>query len=376
MTQKDLKHTSDSVTVPARKTFRNRMQMLHFVASDDYDNETVYSADGGQTQFIDNMLFRNGVQVGQVDRVSERVYVNRSQRRATSLWRYQEDLIDAFKHYQTVGVTAFTYAEAVAIFKGTIYKVFKKNTSYRDRKDFVEAFETIRIYGTCEWHEEYQKLYEDCLKSCLAVEKKQEQERQEYEKKRKKQAEEDWKTAKQYVPKFFKGRTWNDKLKHYCSRGGNSLLISAELWKKLDKLQRESEFSNQYWSVNSPDWDVIDGVWQRKGDVPEVPRFYLGRGVLQKLKGTPEYADFLYLDGEFIKTSRGVMLDDSSKLVRNLLKRFINCDDKARQKFIGLHVGSFVIREWNLEQRYLQIGCHRFYEQTLKEFAEFIKKGK
>ena len=48
--------------------------------------------------------------------------------------------------------------------------------------------------------------------------------------------------------------------------------------------------------------------------------------------------------------------------------------DEARYKFIGLHVGSFVIREWNPEQRYLQVGCHRFYEQTLKEFADYCER--
>lgn len=61
-------------------------------------------------------------------------------------------------------------------------------------------------------------------------------------------------------------------------------------------------------------------------------------------------------------------------LVRRLLKKFMASSDEARQKFIGLHVGSFVIREWNPEQRYLQVGCHRFYEQTLKEFADYCER--
>lgn len=72
----------------------------------------------------------------------------------------------------------------------------------------------------------------------------------------------------------------------------------------------------------------------------------------------------------------GVSVEDYNGLVRKLLKKFMASSDEARKKFIGLHVGSFVIREWNPEQRYLQVGCHRFYEKTLKEFADYCERNK
>ena len=131
-----------------------------------------------------------------------------------------------------------------------------------------------------------------------------------------------------------------------------------------------------FFSVSSPEYDFLDGVWQKISDVPENPYIYFNPMILNNYKNLQYNADFLYIDKDVIKTTRGVSVDDSKGLIRNLLKKFIKSSDEDRQKFIGLHVGSFVIREWNPERRYLQIGCHRFYEKTLKEFADYCEKGK
>lgn len=74
-------------------------------------------------------------------------------------------------------------------------------------------------------------------------------------------------------------------------------------------------------------------------------------------------------NGDFV-TTRGVLVQDQRGLVKKLLKKFVACKtDKAREKFIGLHVGSFEIREWDTEGQFLQVGCHRFPLKALEQLA-------
>ena len=350
------------------------MQMLHYTASDAYEPDTIYSADNSQTWFLNNSLYRNNIRVGKVDRVAEELFINVSMRTATSLWRYQEDLKDAFKHYKVVEVVAFTFPEAIDIFYSSIRRVTKKTVSYHDNKAFVQAYQTVQLYDK-DCLKDYEELYKKSLDECNRVEIEQEEKRREREEKLKKCREESWKIAQKYIPKALKGKTWNDKLKNFFMKNSRNVPISIEEWKELHKINEAYEYgTNPWWGLNVPKWGYRDGRYQQLEEYPENPFIQLSYSVLQKIKGLPEYSDLLYLDEDCIKTSRGVTVDDSKKLIRGLLKRFINSSDKDKQKFIGLHVGSFVIREWNPEQRYLQIGCHRFYEQTLQEFADFITR--
>lgn len=368
-----------------RKRFKNRNQMLHFVASTDYEDDVLYYTDGGATWFYNNSLYRNNNCVGFVDRTNEQVCRNISLGENTSLWRFEKDLFDAFKHYKPVDLTTFSSSEALSILEKTFISMKAiKSPSYSRHKQYATAFETV-LFLSCvpEPTKEMAVQYKKSLKFVKDEDKRNEKARKEREKKQKAFDKKCFEISKKYSKSILKGKDWNEKLINFCART-RKVYITAEEWKELDEFLSENPFYCSLFNLASPEYGYIDGYWKQTSEYPEHPYINFTSEILNHLKGLPNYADFLYIHEGVIKTTRGVCVDDSKGLVRNLLKKFIESSDEDRQKFIGLHVGSFVIREWNREQHYLQVGCHRFYEQTLtefnnfvvKEFADYCEKGK
>lgn len=363
-----------------RKHFKNRNDMLHFVASTDYENDVMYYTNGGKTWFKNNRLYRDGLCIGRVDRETERVFLHVGMHLSGYLWHYQNQLKDAFKHYKAVNVTAFNVEEAWDIFEKCYDKVIKKPETPWKHEQFVIAYDTLKLFDVslCE---QYQEQYKKSFEAVEAEKKRIEEEERAY-----KEAVEEYRTEcyhaiEKYIPKVLKGKNWNEKLKNF-SRDG--IRIPLKEWKVLNELNSNRETIPGRWmhqdifTVNGPSYGRrADGTWGNLSQYPEKPTLYIQQRVLNDLKGLPKYADMLYIDGEYIHTTRGVTIRDTGGLVRKLLKRFVACKtNEERAKFVGLHVGSYIIHEWNCEEQYLQIGCHRFYIKTLKEFADFIKKGK
>lgn len=360
-----------------RKHFKNRNAMLHFVASTDYEDNVVYYTDGGKTWFYNDRLYRNNICVGYVDREDEQVFRNISLAENTSLWRYMEDLFNAFKHYEPIYLTSFTCVDADNILDKAFVSIKAiKNPTYYQHKSYVLAYKTVLILLP---HVDIEKdMVEQYKKSLKFV--KDEDERNEKERKKREKAQKvfDKKCldiSKKYTKGLLMGKDWNTQLKNFC-RTQRRVYITAEEWKELDDFISKNLFYCSIFSLASPDYGFVDGEWKKKTEYPDIPYISFNSAILSHIKGLPDYADFLYLDEGVIKTDRGVSVEDYNGLVRKLLKKFIASSDEARQKFIGLHVGSFVIRGWNPEQRYLQVGCHRFYEQTLKEFADYCERNK
>lgn len=356
-----------------RKNFRNRNAMLHFVASTDYEDDVIYYTDGGKTWFYQDNLYRNDICIGFVDRTNELVCRNISLGRNTSLWKYTRELFDAFKHYKPIDLTSFNNEEALNILdKAFITLKSYRNLTYNHHKAYVLAYETVVFLSCClKSTEDFTKQYEKSLKFVEDEDKRIEKECRKRERAQKAFDKKCFEISKKYTKGLLIGKDWNEKLKNFC-RVNHKVYISVEEWKELNEFTSKTTFYNSLFSLASPEYVCVDGVWKYKSECPENPYISFGSQILNKSKGLPDYADFLYLDEDVIKTTRGVSVDDPKKLVRNLLKKFIKSSEEDKQKFIGLHVGSFVIREWNSEQRYLQVGCHRFYEQTLKEFADYL----
>lgn len=375
MTQPSTKHTLEI----KKKNFKGRVTMLHYVASTDYEDDVMYYTNGGKTWFKNNRFYRSDVCIGRVDRETERVFLHIGMHLSGYLWSYQNQLKDAFKHYEPVEVTAFNVEEAWDIFEKCYDRVITKPETYEKHKMFVIAYDTLKLYE-CVLCVQYQEQYKESLKFIKTEDKRKEKEQKAYEKAVKDYEKECYEAIKKYIPRVLKGKNWNEKLKNF-SRDG--IEIPLKEWKELHALSTKEVFPGRYtyqdvFSVNGPNYGRReDGTWGNLTEYPVKPLLYIRQNILNDMKGLPSYADMLYIDGEDIHTTRGVTIRDDGGLVRKLLKRFVACKtDKERAKFTGLHVGSFVIREWNCEQQYLQIGCHRFYLKTLKEFADFIKKGK
>lgn len=359
-----------------RKNFKNRNAMLHFVASTDYEDDVIYYTDGGKTWFCNDRLYRNNICVGFVDREAEQVCRNISLGENTSLWRYSRELFDAFKHYEPIELTSFNGIDAGHILDKAFISIKAiKNPNYYHHKAYILAYKTVLFLAYSLPSDEMTEQYKKSLKFVKDQAKKNEKERKEREKAQKDFDKKCFEISKKYSKGLLIGKDWNEKLKNFCSKN-HKVYISVEEWKELKEIVFDKPFYNSFFSLASPDWCFVDGVYKQKSECPANPYISFSSTILNHSKGLPDYADFLYLDEDVIKTTRGVSVEDPKGLVRKLLKRFIKSSDEDRQKFIGLHVGSFVIREWNPEQRYLQIGCHRFYEKTLQEFADYCEKGK
>lgn len=358
-----------------RKYFKNRNTMLHFVASTDYEDDVIYYTDGGKTWFCNDRLYRNNICVGYVERDDEQVFRNISLGENTSLWRYSKELFDAFKHYEPIDLTSFSGADADNILdKAFISLKSIKNPNYYHHKTYVLAYKTVLILlPYLDLEEEKVEQYKKSMKFVKDEDEKNEKARKQCERAQKAFDKKCFEISKKYTKGLLIGKDWNTQLKNFC-KAYRKVYITTEEWKELDKFISESPSYCSLFSLASPNWGFVDGVWKQKSECPENPYISFSSTILNYRKGLPDYADFLYLDEDVIKTTRGVSVDDPKGLVRKLLQKFIKSSDEARQKFIGLHVGSFVIREWNPEQRYLQIGCHRFYEQTLKEFADYCER--
>lgn len=373
-------HTSQKPTLKLQKKyFRSRDALLHFVASTDYENGVMYYTNGGKTWFKNNRLYRDGLCIGRVDRETEQVFIHIGMHLSGYLWSYQNQLKDAFKHYKAVDVTAFNVEEAWDIFEKCYDKVITKPETPWKHEHFVKAYDTLKLFDVslCE---QYQEQYKKSFEAVEAERKRVEEEKRAYEKAVEEYHKECYQAIEKYLPKVLKGKNWNEKLKNF-SRDG--IRIPLKEWKVLNELSNKYPIEGKYiyqdiFSVNGPSYGRReDGTWGNLTEYPEKPTLHIHQRVLNDMKGLPNYADMLYIDGEDIHTTRGVTIRDTGGLVRKLLKRFVACKtNKEREKFVGLHVGSYIIREWNCEELYLQIGCHRFYMKTLKEFADFIKKGK
>ena len=356
-----------------RKYFKNRNAMLHFVASTDYEDDVIYYTDGGKTWFYCDRLYRNNICVGYVNRKTEQVCRNISLAENTSLWSYMKELFDAFKHYEPIDLTSFDSGVALHILDKAFVSIKSiKNPTYNHHKAYVLAYKSVVFTFTCPYpNKEMAKQYKKSLKFVKDEDERNEKERKKREKGQKAFDKKCFEITKKYTKGLLMGKDWNEKLKNFC-RVRRRVDISVEEWKELHDFDATNPFYNKLFSLASSDWEFVDVIYTQKNECPEHPYIYFSSIVLNKSKGLPDYADFLYLDDDVIRTTRGVDVDDSKGLVRKLLKKFIKSSDEDRQKFIGLHVGSYVIREWNPEQRYLQIGCHRFYEKTLKEFADYL----
>lgn len=356
-----------------RKHFKNRNAMLHFVASTDYEYDVIYYTDGGKTWLYCDSLYRNNICVGYVDRKKEQVCRNITLAENTSLWRYMRELFDAFKHYEPIDLTSFDQAEATHILDKAFVSIKAiKNPTYYQHKAYVLAYKTV-LFFSYDPSEEQIKQYKKSLKFVKDEDEKNEKARKKRERAQKAFDKKCFEISKKYSKGLLIGKDWNEKLKNFCSKN-HKVYISREEWKELKEIVFDKPFYCSLFRLASPEWSFVDGEWKQKSECPNNPYISFSAAVLTHSKGLPDYADFLYLDEGVIRTSRGVSVEDYNGLVRKLLKKFMASSDEARKKFIGLHVGSFVIREWNPEQRYLQVGCHRFYEQTLKEFADYCER--
>lgn len=357
-----------------RKYFKNRNAMLHFVASTDYEDNVIYYTDGGKTWFCNDRFYRNNICVGYVDRDAEQVCRNVSLGENTSLWRYTRELYDAFKHYEPRDLTSFNGIDAGHILDKAFISIKAiKNPNYYHHKAYVLAYNTAMFLAYSLPSDEMKEQYKKSLKFVLEEDERNEKARKKREKAMKAFDKKCFEISKKYTKGLLIGKDWNEKLKNFC-RNNHKVYITLDEWKELHEFNSKSPFYNNLFILAKPEWGFVDGEWKQKSEYPSNPYISFSAVMLNRSKGLPDYADFLYLDDDVIKTTRGVSVDDPKGLVRKLLKKFMASSDEARKKFIELHVGSFVIREWNPEQRYLQVGCHRFYEQTLKEFADYCER--
>lgn len=370
------------------QVFKFTDAMLHEVASTEYNNTELYCTKNGREWFYKDNYYKDNILVGKVLRDKEMILVNKTFEDycggMSSMYWCTRSFKGAFKHYKSVSLTAFSADEAETIFKKALIEVENRKT-YKRMKAFIFAAESYKYFGGST-----QGYLDELLSLChTKVDKADEEKRIKEELEEQKRKE-------------FKDKCYELAKKHFIGVAGHT--------KKMDKILSYFIHKGEYsWystncniSINKKEWkeafeldtkgpcyqDIfrVRGNWNsdlEKYECPESPTISLSREFvvryLESILGITEdkgdYYDFLTIINHDFVTTRGVVVKDDTHLVKKLLKKFVACKtDKDRRKFVGFHVGSFEIREWNPEGQYLQVGCHRFPLKALEQLALTLKQ--
>lgn len=371
-----------------KKIFRDSSEMLHHVASTEYKRDFLYKTKNGRVFFLNDKLFKDNVQIAHVDRFKENLYVLKTYYNdyvggMSCMFYPTKQIKDAFKHYTCVPLMTFNYSEAEEIYLRFFIEVSEKITK-KAAENFVVICDTIDILS--DGQSEYNKdLYKQCKEAVDKFEEAARLKREKEERERKEFEQKCYDIADKAFNKVFKTKDVQEILSrcHRADRYWSCFELKYPITKKyfaeLAELIEKSKYYNKYFSVKHG-WSSNLEKWV----CPEDPTMDINSSfITEKLESIlginiGSRTDFVYISGDLLRTTRGVDVDDSSGLVRKLLKKFVACKtDKARERFIGLHVGSYVIRGWDPEQQCLQVGCHRFHINTLKGLVETLeKKGK
>lgn len=367
--------------------FKQTGQMLHTVASNEYNSCELYHTSNGREWFYKDKYFRDDVLVGKVLRDSECIIVNSTFESycgsMSSMYWCTKALKDAFKHYKVISLTAFNIEEAEIIFKKSLLDVMNRKT-YKRMKAYLHALESYKYFGgTTEGY--LDELSNLCLTKVSQIDEENRKKAEEEERKRKEFKDKCYELAKKHFIEVA-GRTKKmDKILSYFIHKGDYHWYSTNCDISISKKEWEEAFELDTRGPCYQDIFRVRGEWDRdleKYVCPAEPILSLDRGfvvrylenILGIQEGEGNYFDFLTIIEHDFVTTRGVVVKDDTHLVKKLLKKFVACKtDKARQKFVGFHVGSFEIREWNPEGQYLQVGCHRFPLKALEQLALTLK---
>lgn len=366
--------------------FKQTSQMLHTVASNEYNDCELYHTSNGREWFYKDNYFRDDVLVGKVLRDSECILVNSTFESycgsMSSMYWCTRALKDAFKHYKVVSLTAFNKEEAETIFKKALLDVENRKT-YKRMKAFILAAESYKYFGGST-----QGYLDELLSLChTKVDKADEEKRIKKEEEERRRQEYDDKcyelAKKHFIDVAGHTRDISKILTYFLHKRDYNwystfckISISKKEWQEAYDLWY-NQYYNRYLDVNKTWNEDLSKYVCPPDPTLRLECAFVSRyidSILGITRDHGEYYDYLtIIDNNFV-TTRGVVVKDDTHLVKKLLKKFVACKtDKARQKFVGFHVGSFEIREWNSEGQYLQVGCHRFHLKALEQLASTLK---
>lgn len=361
--------------------FMDTDRMLHQVASTDYKDTELYYTKNTREWFYKDWYFRDGILVGKVDRENERVLVKLPYKEyvggQTSMYYCTRALIGAFRHYTPITLTAFDVDEAEMLFKKALLDVMNRKT-YKRMKYFLVAANTYEYLGgnTGDYVKE---LLEECSQKVNAIDEENRRKLEEDERKRQEHSEKCYEFMLKHfkkavninssMTKILKAAVTKGEWYYGCHMRFN---ITKKEWEEAHELDKAKYYNSMFYINSHYDEDGKRAC----PDDPfiEITATFLNTFLCKRFGldySDKKYYDFLFINdnGDFV-TTRGVLVQDQRGLVKKLLKKFVACKtDKAREKFIGLHVGSFEIREWDPEGQFLQVGCHRFPLKALEQLA-------
>lgn len=381
MTQSHLSAPCEHAQKTKGNIFMDADRMLHHVASTDYKDTELYHTKNMREWFYKDWYFRDGILVGKVDRENERVLIKLPYKEyvggQTAMYYCTRSLTEAFRHYTPITLTAFDVDEAEMLFKKALLDVMNRKT-YKRMKYFLVATNTYEYLGgnTGDYVKE---LLEECSQKVSAIDEENRRKLEEDERKRQEHSEKCYEFTLKYFKKAVNINSSMTKiLKAAVTKGewyyGCHMRfdITKKEWEEAHELEYSKYYNSMFYINNHYD----ENCKRVCPDDPfiEITATFLNTFLCKRFGldySGKNYYDFLFINdnGDFV-TTRGVLVQDQRGLVKKLLKKFVACKtDKAREKFIGLHVGSFEIREWDTEGQFLQVGCHRFPLKALEQLA-------
>lgn len=350
------------------KTFKGAgySELFHHVASSEYNKRTIYRTANGSLEFRNGRAYSRGDLIGIVDYQNQRILrkTNVSGTVGNIVWAMRR----AFDHYKNYNSIAMNVKESLMAVKVALIWC-KDNVRFRRNRYTWSTHEsTLQAYReTCEFFDvtpdsavvaEMEKLFAEHRKVMEVYDKDHTEKQQDLAKQREQRREEQLKKLSDYLnqyPAFAKATTASQK--YFAAND----ILGTEEAREICK-ECSMHITNYYYS--KPRLSLGD----------ERHTSLLGARVLPSAWGgsrMPDYIKVDHVNNRFI-TSQGVNVSITPALIA-LLKHIAEEIKKPSpdvERYRGRHIGSFELREVDVKNMCMRVGCHCFDMAELESLIQ------
>lgn len=354
--------------VKATKTFKGAgySELFHHVASSEYNKRIHYRTSNGALEFRDGRAYSRGELIGIVDYQNQRILRKCSVGGTVGniVWAMRR-AFDHYKNYDsiTMSVKDSLMSVKVALIWCRDNVRFKRNrytwhTHECTMQSYKETCEFFGVEPDSKVVAEMDKLFAEHNKVMEAYDKVHTEQRQEYEKQQDMKREEQLKKLSDYLnqqPAFAKATTASQR--YFAA---NEIIGTEE----AREICKDCSMHITHYYYGKPRLNLRDAHQTSLLGTRAMPSAWGGTRM-------PDYIRVDHVNNRFL-TSQGVTVGITPALIA-LLKHIAEEIKKPNpdvERYRGRHIGSFELREVNVESMSMRVGCHCF---DMTELESLIK---
>ena len=340
------------------KTFKGAgySELFHHVASSEYRKNIIYRTSNGSLEFSNGRAYCRGELIGIVDYANHRILrkTGVSGTIGNIVWAMRR----AFDHYKNYDSDTMSIKNSLMAVKVALIWCRDNVRFKRNRYTWMTHERTLQAYKeTCEFFDatpdskvvtEMEKLIAEHDKVMEVYDKTSTERRQEHEKQRDKKREEELKKLSDYLnqqPAFVKATTASQR--YFTANDILGTEDAREICKACSNLVAHYYYGKPRLNLWK-DSDIVSLLGARPLTSWGVTRM-------------PDYIKVDHINNKFV-TSQDVKVDITPALIA-LLKHIseeIKKPEPDVERYKGRHIGSFELREVNVENMSMRVGCHCF----------------